>query len=40
MLAERETDHVNWINELERSVQEKRKFTLTTDPYKCAFGKW
>jgi len=40
LLARREQDHVNWLNELEASVQEEREFTLTTDPTKCAFGKW
>jgi len=40
MLAKREQDHKNWLNELEASIVEKREFTLTTDPHKCAFGKW
>lgn len=40
LLAQRKQDHINWVNELEDSVWEKRKFTLTTDPHACAFGKW
>lgn len=33
-------DHQNWLNELELSVKENRKFKLTTDPHKCKFGIW
>lgn len=40
MLEHREDDHRKWIGELESSVREKRPFSLTTDPHKCAFGKW
>lgn len=40
MLTQREEDHKNWLKELELSVQEEREFSLTTDPHKCAFGKW
>jgi purine-binding chemotaxis protein CheW len=40
MLDQREQDHHNWLNELEASVREGREFKLTTDPHKCAFGKW
>lgn len=36
----REQDHKNWLLELENSVKEQRSFKLTTDPHKCAFGKW
>ncbi len=36
----REEDHKSWLTELEASVHEKRKFTLATDPHKCAFGQW
>ena len=39
-LHQREQDHLNWIKELETSIQENREFKLTTDPTKCAFGKW
>jgi purine-binding chemotaxis protein CheW len=40
LLAQREQDHVSWLNELEASVEEGRDFTLTTDPTRCAFGQW
>ena len=40
LLEQREEDHKRWLNELEKSVVERRAFTLTTDPHKCTFGKW
>jgi purine-binding chemotaxis protein CheW len=40
MLLQREADHRNWVDELERSVQERRVFALTTDPHECLFGRW
>ncbi len=40
LLMAREQDHINWLQELQKSVEEKREFKLTTDPHKCAFGKW
>ena len=40
MLEQREKDHIKWLEELELSVRENREFKLTTDPTKCAFGKW
>ncbi len=40
MLEQREQDHHNWLHELQASVKESREFRLTTDPHKCAFGKW
>ena len=40
MLVKREEDHVRWVDELESSVKDQRQFTLTTDPHRCAFGKW
>ncbi|MGN6370350.1 MAG: chemotaxis protein CheW [Phycisphaerae bacterium] len=39
-LEKREQDHVNWLAELEKSVTDRRAFSLTTDPHQCAFGKW
>jgi purine-binding chemotaxis protein CheW len=39
-MRQREQDHRDWLNELEASVREKRAFSKTTDPHKCAFGKW
>ncbi|MEE9430863.1 MAG: chemotaxis protein CheW [Melioribacteraceae bacterium] len=40
MIDQRETDHIKWLDELEASIIENRPFELTTDPHKCAFGKW
>ncbi len=40
MIDQREKDHINWLKELEDSVHDARPFKLTTDPHKCAFGKW
>lgn len=40
MLEDRKQDHINWVKELERSLQAGEKFGLATDPHKCAFGKW
>ncbi len=40
LLNQRRQDHVNWLTELLSSVEEDREFKLTTDPHKCAFGKW
>jgi hypothetical protein len=40
LMTQREQDHRNWVAELEASVQGHREFKLTTDPHKCAFGKW
>lgn len=40
VLKERERDHKKWLDELEKSVVERRAFTLQTDPHKCNFGKW
>ncbi len=33
-------DHQRWADELRASVEERREFTLTTDPHQCRFGKW
>lgn len=40
LLEQREQDHIKWISELKRSVDENREFTLARDPHKCAFGRW
>jgi chemotaxis signal transduction protein len=40
MLDQRKEEHLQWINALEDSVKAQKKFTLTTDPHACAFGKW
>lgn len=40
MIEARKQDHIHWVKELERSVEENEPFTLATDPHKCAFGRW
>jgi len=40
MLNTRETDHINWLNDLKRCVSTGDEFTKATDPHKCAFGMW
>lgn len=40
LMDQRLLDHQNWIQELKTSVEEQREFKLSTDPHKCAFGKW
>lgn len=35
-MRQREQDHLRWVNELRTSIQERRPFTLTTDPHACA----
>ena len=40
MLEMRKCDHVNWVEELKRCVEQGIEFTLTTNPHMCAFGKW
>lgn len=40
MMDQRLQDHINWVNTLQKNVTEDMQFTLTTDPHKCAFGKW
>lgn len=40
LMSSRKQDHLNWLNELENSIKNRSEFKLTTDPTKCAFGKW
>ncbi len=40
ILAQRERDHVAWLNELRECCETGSAFTKATDPNKCAFGKW
>lgn len=40
MFEQRKQDHVDWLEELRRSVEERRAFQKTTDPHACAFGRW
>lgn len=40
ILAQREQDHVVWINDLEHAIKTGEAFTKATNPKECAFGKW
>lgn len=40
MIDARKQDHIHWVEELERSIENDQDFKLTTDPHKCTFGKW
>lgn len=40
LIDQRAQDHRRWLQELSDSVAQDREFTLTTDPHRCAFGKW
>lgn len=40
MISARKQDHINWVNELERTTNSGEAFTLTNNPHKCALGKW
>jgi chemotaxis signal transduction protein len=37
---QRKQDHIDWLDELEASVRESRRFELTLDPHACQFGRW
>lgn len=32
--------HLKWVHTLEDCILNGKEFSLTTDPHKCAFGKW
>lgn len=40
MIDARKQDHINWVNELERFIEEGGTFHLAKDPHQCALGKW
>jgi len=40
MLVQREQDHHNWLDRLEKCVEEGTVFDGELDPHKCAFGRW
>ena len=40
LLAQREQDHVDWLNALEESLSKDIPFSKATDPNQCEFGKW
>ncbi len=39
-IKEKELDHINWVRQLEQSVENNTEFSGQTDPTLCAFGKW
>ncbi len=40
MMEQRKNDHTKWIKALDNCVKTGEKFSLATDPHKCAFGIW
>ncbi|NCB31724.1 MAG: hypothetical protein EOM66_10000, partial [Clostridia bacterium] len=40
MLDARKQDHLNWVEELDRCLEEDVRFPLATDHHLCALGKW
>lgn len=40
MLEERERDHIEWMQALEKAVLQNIPFDKATNPHQCAFGKW
>ena len=40
MLDQRKSDHIHWVQEMERCLVEEDTFRLATDAHKCPFGKW
>ena len=41
-MAQKEVDHLNWVNEVSGLLTDKdiTKLTVQTDDHKCGFGKW
>ena len=39
-LNKRRDEHTNWIDTLEKTIQDGEPFTLARDPHQCTFGKW
>lgn len=40
MIEKSKSDHLVWMEQLEQSVENGTKFSLTTNPHQCAFGRW
>lgn len=40
VLEDRERDHLDWMDALERTLTTGAPFTKAKDPHQCAFGKW
>jgi purine-binding chemotaxis protein CheW len=39
-LEQREREHREWVDQLEKAIREDQNFTGQTDPHKCNFGLW
>jgi len=40
ILKQREQDHIDWLDSLEKAIVDDEEFTKARDPHKCAFGVW
>ena len=40
MIEARKQDHITWVQELERTIQNGEPFQLARDPHQCALGRW
>lgn len=40
MIDMRKQDHVNWVIELKKTIEQNTEFKLATNPHKCKLGKW
>ena len=40
LLADKEKDHIDWVEALEDSLVNGTPFIKAKDPHKCAFGQW
>ncbi|MGR6873904.1 CZB domain-containing protein [Pseudomonas sp. HK3] len=40
ILSSREKDHINWMADLENSLETDEPFNKARDPNQCEFGKW
>lgn len=39
-LRKREVDHLHWVDELHRSLEDSVPFNEEVSPHRCAFGRW
>ena len=39
-IKEKELDHINWVRQLEQSIENNTEFKGQLDPNLCSFGKW
>ncbi|MBF0264089.1 MAG: CZB domain-containing protein [Gammaproteobacteria bacterium] len=40
LFTDKENEHHDWLNALEKSIVDGSPFTKAKDPHQCAFGKW